>query len=137
MIGILEAPILLASQLSPSVGILTTSPGWVPILTHDLHILHLSAQCPMGVVTSGMKVLELETLPKQQVLDTLGRIARQDLVQQRGAKVVVLGCAGMAGLQKEVEKACGEGVRVVDPVECGVELCMSLVRLSQRSKRET
>jgi Asp/Glu/hydantoin racemase len=91
----------------------------------------------MGVVTSGMKVLELETLPKQQVLDTLGRIARQDLVQQRGAKVVVLGCAGMAGLQKEVEKACGEGVRVVDPVECGVELCMSLVRLSQRSKRET
>ena len=131
-VGILEAPLLLASQLSPAVGILTTSPGWVPILEHDLHILHLSAKCTAGVITSGMKVLELETLPKQQVLDTLGRMASEELVQKRGAGAVVLGCAGMAGLKGEVEKACGKGVTVIDPVECGVELCMSLVRLRRK-----
>ena len=134
-VGILEAPILLASQISSAVGILTTSPRWVPILTHDLHILHLSSACSAGVVSSGMKVLDLETLPREQVVGTLCSMAKEELVERRGASAIVLGCAGMVGLKGEVERACGQGVRVVDPVECGVEVCKGLVRLGLKTSK--
>lgn len=80
-----------------------------------------------------MSVLDLERLPRDQVLSTLGRIAREELVDKRKAGAIVLGCAGMVGLKVEVEKACGEGVRVIDPVECGVEVCKSLVRLGMKT----
>jgi Asp/Glu/hydantoin racemase len=82
-----------------------------------------------------MGVLDLESLPREQVLSTLGRIAKEELVDKRRAGAIVLGCAGMVGLKGEVEKACGEGVRVIDPVECGVEICKSLVRLGMRTSK--
>lgn len=135
VVSILDAPLLLASQISTSVGILTTSPRWVPLLEHDLHIQHLGAICTAGVVSSGMSVLELESIPRDQVLGTLCRMAKEELVERRKASAIVLGCAGMVGLKGKVEKACGEGVRVIDPVECGVEICKSLVRLGMKTSK--
>jgi Asp/Glu/hydantoin racemase len=41
----------------------------------------------------------------------------------------------MVGLKEEVARACGEGVRVIDPVESGVEVCKSLVRLGMRTSK--
>ncbi|WWD04002.1 hypothetical protein V865_002064 [Kwoniella europaea PYCC6329] len=127
--SILAAPLLLASNLGSRIGILTTSPRWVPLLTHDIHSLHLSQQCSAGVVSSGLSVLDLEDLPREAVMGTLVRIAKEELEEKRDADVIVLGCAGMVGLDKEIQAVCRRGMVVIDPVIAGVELCASLVRM--------
>ncbi len=45
-----------------------------------------------------------------------------------GVGVVVLGCAGMVGMEEWVRRECGEGVRVVDGVKAGVGILQGLVR---------
>ncbi len=45
-----------------------------------------------------------------------------------GVGVVVLGCAGMVGMEEWVRGECGEGVRVVDGVKAGVGILQGLVR---------
>lgn len=42
--------------------------------------------------------------------------------------VVILGCAGMAGMEDWVREVVGEGVRVVDGVKAGVGVLQALVR---------
>ncbi|WVW86170.1 hypothetical protein I302_108211 [Kwoniella bestiolae CBS 10118] len=127
--SILSAPLLLASNLGSRVGILTTSPRWVPLLTHDIHALHLSPLCAAGVVSSGLSVLDLEHLPRERVMQTLTKMAKDELEVSRQADVIVLGCGGMVGLDREIKAVCREGMVVIDPVVAGVEVCGSLVRM--------
>ena len=42
--------------------------------------------------------------------------------------VVVLGCAGMVGMEEWVRDVVGEGVKVVDGVKAGVGILQGLVR---------
>jgi Asp/Glu/hydantoin racemase len=128
-VGILEPPLLLASALGKKVGILTTSPGWVPLLEHDIYAAHLTALCSAGVVTSGMAVLDLEHLPAEEVRARLGKVAQTELVGQRGAEVIVLGCAGMTGLEAAVRDHCGGNVRVIDPVKAALVVVEGLLKL--------
>ncbi|WFD24238.1 hypothetical protein MEQU1_002935 [Malassezia equina] len=128
VMSILSAPLLLASTLGGKVSILTTSPRWVPLLEHDVKSLGLSSLCH-HIASSGMRVLELESLPREQVLQTLGQIAKNDLVERLGSDVIILGCAGLAGLEDKVRQQCGSGVVVLDPVRCSVELCAAALRL--------
>ncbi|WFD28134.1 hypothetical protein MNAN1_003140 [Malassezia nana] len=88
VMSILSAPLLLASTLGGKVSILTTSPRWVPLLEHDVQSLGLSSLCHR-IASSGLRVLELESLPREQVLETLGRIAREDLVERDGSDVIL------------------------------------------------
>lgn len=53
--------------------------------------------------------------------------AARQAVDKDGAEVVVLGCAGLAGREKEVQDAAG--VPVVDGVACATALAESLVRV--------
>jgi allantoin racemase len=53
-----------------------------------------------------------------------------------GAEAIVLGCAGMTDLARDLERQAG--VPVLDGVACAVSLAESLVRLGLRtSKRNT
>ena len=58
----------------------------------------------------------------------LGAVAEaaQRAVGEDGAEVIVLGCAGLSGLEKEIERRVG--VPVVDGVACAVVLVEGLVR---------
>lgn len=133
--SILESPLLFASTLGSRVGILTTSPRWEPLLTHDISALHLSAQNAAGVVSSGLSVLDLEDLPREQVMDRLCEVARVELQDRRGADVIVLGCAGMVGLERAVREACQPGMVVLDPVRCALEMCLSLLRMGGKTSK--
>jgi len=53
--------------------------------------------------------------------------AARQAVDEDGAEVLVLGCAGLAGREKEVQDAVG--VPVVDGVACATALAESLVRV--------
>lgn len=48
--------------------------------------------------------------------------------KERSVGVVILGCAGMAGMESWVKEVVGEGVRVVDGVRAGVGILQGLVR---------
>ncbi|ORY25521.1 Asp/Glu/hydantoin racemase [Naematelia encephala] len=129
VISILEAPLLLAASIGARVGILTTGNRWVPLLEHGIHTLHLDGLCKAGVVASGMSAEDLHNLPHKEVLDRLEKLAREELQEKRQADVIVLGCAGMTGLEDAIRKSCQKGMVVLDPVRCGLELCTSLLRM--------
>ena len=133
--GILEAPLLFASTLGSAIGILTTSPRWVPLLKHDVHSLNLSSLNSCGVVSSGLSVLDLEHLPRDQVVGRLSEVAKHELDEKRGCDVIILGCAGMVGLEQVIKEACTPGMTVLDPVRCAVELCAGAIRMGARTSK--
>lgn len=134
VVGIMEAGLLLGSQLGGTLGIVTTDKRWEPLLRHEIHGLGLSNKCTAGVISSGLTVLELETLPKDKVEEALVKSAKR-MVEERESDVILLGCAGMVGLDKAIQREVGEDVTVLDPVRCGVELCLSLARMKVKTAK--
>ncbi|KAG7571248.1 hypothetical protein FFLO_00760 [Filobasidium floriforme] len=135
VVGIMEAGILMASQVGSKPGIITTDKRWEPLLEHEIEgELGLSRQCRAGVMSSGLSVLELETLPWERVGAALGRAAAR-MVAEREADVILLGCAGMVGLDEVVQHHVGPDVTVIDPVVCAVETAVSLARMKLRTAK--
>jgi allantoin racemase len=131
ILGIMEASILYALPLGSRFSIVTTSPRWQPLLEEGVTLLGLSDRCA-SVRSSGLAVLDLERLPSEQVRLRLADEARA-AVEEDGAEVILLGCAGMAGLQSAV--AAAVDVPVVDPVWAGVTLVGALARGGARTSK--
>ncbi len=130
-LGIMEASILQALPLGGRFSIITTSPRWQPLLEEGVRLLGVESRCA-SVRSSGLAVLDLEQLPEQQVRDRLCDEA-QRAVDDDGAEVICLGCAGMAGLQEAVRAATG--VPVVDGVRAAVGLLPGLVQSGLRTSK--
>ncbi len=129
--GIMEASILYALPLGSRFGIVTTSPRWQPLLAEGLKLLGVESRCA-SVRSSGLAVLDLDRLPREEVCARLADEARI-AVEQDGAEVILLGCAGMAGLQEVVASAVH--VPVVDAVWAGVTLVGALARAGARTSK--
>jgi allantoin racemase len=127
--GIMEASILYALPLAARFSIVTTSPRWQPLLEEGVRLLGVASRCA-SVRSSGLAVLDLDRLPAAQVRARLGEAARA-AVEHDGAEVILLGCAGMAGLEETVRAAAG--VPVVDAVRAGVTLVGALARAGGRT----
>ena len=69
-----------------------------------------------------MSVLDVER-NKEQAVEKLVNVGR--IVKERGAEVLILGCAGMTGISDAVEKRLG--IRVLDPVIVGYSVLEMLV----------
>ena len=88
----------------------------------------------VGVETCGLSAGELHEAPieevERRVKDAARRLLRQGSEMEEGRRVgvVVLGCAGMAGMEGWVRDVAGRGVRVVDGVRAGVGILQGLVR---------
>lgn len=135
VVGIMEAGILFASQVAGNVGVVTTDKRWEPLLEHEIEgELGLKRQCSAGVISSGLSVLQLETLPKDEVYAALSAAARK-IVRERDADAILLGCAGMVGLDKVIQEAVGDEVTVLDPVVCAAEMCVSLARMKLKTAK--
>lgn len=87
-----------------------------------------------GVETCGLSAGELHEAPGEVVERAVKRAVKR-LLDVGGAGegrkevgVVVLGCAGMAGMEEWVREVAGKGVRVVDGVRAGVGILLGLVR---------
>jgi allantoin racemase len=125
VVGIAEAAMALASLLGHRFSIVTTSPRWKPLLEDAVRKYGYETRCA-SVRSSGLAVLDLESLPREQVVETLVAEARR-AVQEDGAEAIVLGCAGMADLEDRLRDSLD--VPIVESVAAGVSLACSLVHL--------
>jgi allantoin racemase len=129
--GIMEASILYALPLGSKFSIVTTSPRWQPLLEEGVKLLGVASRCA-SVRSSGLAVLDLDRLPKEDMCARLADEARAAVVDD-GAEVILLGCAGMAGLEQSVAQAAG--VPVVDAVRAGVTMVGALARSGARTSK--
>ncbi len=131
VMGIMEASILHALPLGDRFSIVTTSARWVPLLHEGVRVLGVEDRCA-SVRSTGMAVLELESLPEAEVRERL-RAEACAAVEQDGAEVICLGCAGMAGLDEAIHQATG--APVVDGVRAAMLLVWGLVRTGLRTSK--
>lgn len=115
-------------------GIVTTGNAWGPILQNavvdDLLGADKAAQVFAGVECCGLDASELHEEGEgaggveRRVKDAVRR-----LIEAGGnIGVIVLGCAGMAGMEGWVREVAPENMRVVDGVKAGVGVLQGLVR---------
>lgn len=126
VVHILEAAVLHALALGNRVGILTTGAAMVPDLDAGVRrILGGASPRYAGCIATGLGVVELQTGDRAKVDATVRHAAAQGARQ--GMDVIVLGCAGMTGMEGLVQQGVREAGRttrvpVVDGSKAGVHL---------------
>ncbi|KAF5342432.1 hypothetical protein D9611_001773 [Ephemerocybe angulata] len=162
VLNILESSISHSLLLAPRFGILTTGTGFGYIYhqvisvsaTHPSRIarvlietqqdvrnfLGASSDRFAGLLTVGVGPAELDgtgSIPKAEV-DKRLRESALKMKGELGADVIILGCAGMAGMEPLVRNAVTDAglgqVRVVDGAKAGVQFLAGLARLDKASR---
>jgi allantoin racemase len=87
-----------------------------PVFEELVRRVGLESKCA-SIRTTTLRVLDIEKDPSitLRILTEAGRAA----IIEDGAEVICLGCAGMTGLDKPMEKALG--VPVLDGVVCAIK----------------
>ena len=111
--GIAESSIRVAQDISPSIGIIAGMEGAIP--RHTVYWGKLGVLNDIvGEIACGRGVLDLESEEAYQ--DVLATGAR---LQETGAEVLVLGCAGMT---KMADRLSGDlGLPVVEPCRAALQ----------------
>lgn len=131
VLGIQETSLHIAAMLGHRFTVLTPLTHRVPKKEREVRELGLTESLA-SVRALGLTVTETEAEPertKARILD----VARA-AVEEDGAEVLILGCAGMAGYALEIEKKLG--VVVIDPVTVTFKVAEALAEMGLRhSKR--
>ena len=129
VVDITDAGAQLALMIAPRYGVVTSLPRTIVQIQDSLHAAGVAANC-VGVRAADMPVLkvgDIEIGPASPlVVEARGLLAL-------GAEALVLGCAGLAGMDQELS-ACLD-IPVVDPVAAGVVLAEALVRAGLRTSK--
>ena len=115
--GIFQAAIEEAIAHGGNFGICTTALAWQSILAKSVRDNGYEKGF-IGVLATGIGVLELETLPRSQVLDTIISNAMQ--LVNGGATSIILGCAGMAKVEDSAQARLPQGIKVIDGMKAGI-----------------
>ncbi|KAI0090830.1 Asp/Glu/hydantoin racemase [Irpex rosettiformis] len=140
VLNIFHASILQARLLARPFGIVTTGSYWVPVFEKATPEFLMGGHTKNGEVASriedfvgvrstGLTAVELHSTPQEEVHRRVSE-ATADLVGN-GAEVILMGCAGMSGMEEAVRagaRSRGKEVSVVDGVRAGVVLLEGLVR---------
>lgn len=134
VLGIAEASMFLACMLGNKFSVVTTNREWEPLLWQAVHRYGLDSRCA-SVRTTGLPVLALESASSQQTYQFILASAQRAL-DEDGAEVICLGCAGMVGLDKDLETQLQ--VPVIDGVVGAIKLLEGMLGYGLRtSKRLT
>lgn len=144
VLNIFEASVLHARALDLSFGIVTTGAYWEAVLTDGVREI-LAGKVDVasgdvkpsdtgirgfkGVRSTGLTAAQLHSTPKDEVKRRIAE-ATSDLVGS-GADAIILGCAGMSGMEEAVRegaRAVGRMVRIIDGVRAGVVLLEGLAK---------
>jgi Asp/Glu/hydantoin racemase len=124
VLGISECGVLTALTLGHRFGVIAILAGSIPRHLRYLGAMgvtdRLAAELPVG-----LQVTELADAGRTR--ERLIATGRQ-LVNDHGAHVVVMGCAGMAQYRKALEDAIG--VPVVEPTQAAAGMALARVRLA-------
>lgn len=118
VIGIAEASMRTAAFLGHTFSVVTTNDRWKPILEAAADKYGLADRC-VSVRTSGLSPLDLEQVSFEETKEIIERVAREALEHDE-AEVICLGCAGMAGFDKQLQHTLG--VPVLDGFVCALKL---------------
>ncbi|WP_306333952.1 aspartate/glutamate racemase family protein [Streptomyces sp. KL118A] len=128
VVDITEAAAHLACLLGRRYGVVTTLDRARGQIEDSLHAAGVARNCA-AVVGTGLGVLDLG----DEERTVRAFLAAGERARDAGAEVLVLGCAGMTGLQRAVGEKLG--MPVVDGVGAAVRLAESLVGLGLTTSR--
>lgn len=130
VLGIREAAISTALTLGKRFGIIAIRPGSIP--------RHLAAVDEMGLHDrlAGDRALDLGVTELADESRTLQRLlsTAQQLRDEDGAEVLILGCAGMAHYRTRVEATTG--LPTIDPTQAATAMALGRIFLRQSHKPE-
>ncbi|KAF5327630.1 hypothetical protein D9619_004323 [Psilocybe cf. subviscida] len=131
--NILEAAISQSLLIGQRFGIITSGFGYKYIhYTEVRNFLGANSERFAGLVTCELGVLEFQGMDCARVEERVKKASVKSAEQ--GADVIILGCAGMAGMEglvkQGVEEAGFNPVRVVDGAKAGVQILAGLARLA-------
>ena len=124
VVGIQDAAMHLAAQIGHRFSILTTLRHRVPVRYRAALLAGLErrlASCPV----LNLPVLDTVT-DRERVVELLIRTGRR-AVEEDGAEVLILGCAGLGDLAPRVQRELG--VPVIDPNGAALKLAETLIDL--------
>lgn len=126
VVGIFQASVLAALSIGTKFAIVTTAKIWERLLDQAVLNLLGSTFHYAGTFSTGLSVLEIHDLPMPVVTQKLVQKAREAV--DAGATSLILGCAGLSGLDKAIRKEVGKEIVIIDSVICGVEALNGIVR---------
>ena len=129
-IGIGEAAYHIATMVAGNFTVITTLSRSIRPLTHNLKKYGLFENC-VKVTAIEVPVLDLENISKEN-LDKLDK-GIQDTKKNDNAEAIILGCAGMADLAKNLETK--HKLPVIEGVSSAVVLAESLVNLKIKTSK--
>ena len=132
VIGIMEASLYLACLAGHTFSVISSGDRAVTMFQDAVRAFGLESRCA-SIRSTGTPVLALEGSEGSKVEELILAEARK-AVEEDGAEVISLGCAGMAGLDERLNRELG--VPVVDGVTAAIKLVEALVGCNiQTSKR--
>jgi len=129
VVGIAEAAMSQALLLGGRFGILAGMARAVSLMDALVQGYGLGSRYA-GTEPLGIRVLDLE-VDRARTLRVLGKAAGR--LAQRGADVLLLGCAGLTSFREEL--ASETGAAVLDPVEAGCRMLRALVESGAATSR--
>ena len=133
VVGIGEAAFHMASLVAEKFSVVTTLARSIVPIERNLVKYGLAARCAR-VRASNVPVLALEE-PGSDARRAVEAEIKRALAED-GAEAIVLGCAGMTDLVRDLEQSVG--APVLDGVACAVGLAETMVRIGLKtSKRNT
>ncbi|KJA22950.1 hypothetical protein HYPSUDRAFT_138538 [Hypholoma sublateritium FD-334 SS-4] len=135
-LNILEGAIAHALLVGQRFGIVTSGAGYkYAHYTEVRNVLGAPSERFAGVVACGVAVLEFQGGARDVVEAKVKAASARSAAQ--GADVIILGCAGMAGMEPLVHQGVAEAglgpVRVVDGAKAGVQILAGLARLDKET----
>ena len=130
VIGIEEATLHVAAMLGHKFSIMTSLSRRIP--TREVHVRLRGLESAFASAPAmNMPVLEMDANPakaKSRILE----LARK-AVQEDGAEVIVLGCAGLAGYAEDIERELG--AVVLDPTAVAFKVAEAIADLGLRHSK--
>lgn len=131
VVGIAEASLYVANMLAAQWSVVTTLHRARDMVEKTIQKAGMTGRCA-SVRTTSLAVLDTEQ-DRANTVEVLFQ-ASQLAIQEDGAEAICLGCAGMSGLEKQLEERLG--VPVIDSVAAAVKMAESLVSLGKLTSKQ-